>query len=73
MKAKQDKIFEKEYILSQFKFDAKVAEVFMIWFLEVYHFYKETMKAVINHNKPLLRRIHQYTYWMFNWHTLISM
>lgn len=47
-KKKQDKIFEKEYILSQFKFDAKVAEVFDDMVSRSVPLYKETMKAVIN-------------------------
>ena len=59
-KKKQDKIFEKEYILSQFKFDAKVAEVFDDMVSRSVPLYKETMKAVINLAQTFVKEIHQY-------------
>lgn len=45
---KQDKLFEKDSILSQFKFDEKVAQVFDDMVSRSVPQYKETMKAVIN-------------------------
>ena len=45
---KQDKLFEKDSILSQFKFDEKVAQVFDDMVSRSVPQYKETIKAVIN-------------------------